>query len=371
MTTQQELFNAVLRGESDKRIPFLPRIELWHNVALAQGKLPPEYRELSQYDLLRRLGFGIYGRQASVFSRTFDGVKIVESRQGNLQRIEYHTPLGMVWATRRSHEILEQAGATYHLVEYPFKSAQDYPILAYIFEHLKYEPTYAAWLDQEKAIGEDGVSRVNASPCPLHHIMIDWMGYERAIYELYENTTRLEGLIEILTDSYRRMQNIVLDSPADLVLTGANFVTAITSPPLFRKYFLPYFADFNKRLIQRGKFPMAHVDGEIGGRNGGLMPLIREAAFKIADALTPQPVTSIRVREALDTWERRLVVWGGIPSLLTSPTVNAEEFERYFRNLMACIMPEDPFVLGIGDTVAMEANFERILHMSQLYQEVT
>ena len=66
-----------------------------------------------------------------------------------------------------------------------------------------------------------------------------------------------------------------------------------------------------------------------------------------------------------------MVVWGGIPSLMTSPTVNAEDFERYFRDLMACITPEDPFVLGIGDTVAMEANFERILHMSQLYQEVT
>ena len=199
--------------------------------------------------------------------------------------------------------------------------------------------------------------------------MVAWMGYERFFYELVDNTSNLEYLIEILSENYRTMQEIILESPGSYVLTGANFTTSVTSPPIFKKYFLPYFKDFHDRLCDRGKLAMAHVDGEIGGKAGGLIPLIREAGFIIADALAPKPATSITVMEVFNAWDNEILVWGGIPSLLFSPQTTESEFDSYVISLLKSIKPGDPFVLGIGDTVPIEANLTRVLRLSRLYKK--
>jgi len=362
--THRERFYAVLHGEQADRIPFIARIELWFESAAARNKLPDEYRGMTMWEFMREMGFGLYGRAAKVFSRQLKGVEIGKHQDGDILRTEFHTPVGVVRKAERTLENLRDSGAQRYVVEYPFKTDADYDVLAWIFENITFESVHGEWEAQEREIGEDGISRANASPCPLQEIMVNWMGDERAIYEFHDHPEKMERLIGILTESYRQMHRIVLDSPADIVLTGANFTTMITSPPLFRQYFLPYFVGFNSKLIERGKIPMAHTDGELGG---GLMPLIPESRFRIADAFTPPPMTSVTVREALDTWGDKVMVFGGIPSVMLSPTVSDSEFESYVINLLRSISRQDRFVLGIGDTTPPEADFERIQLMSRLY----
>jgi hypothetical protein len=364
--THRERFYAALRGQPTDRIPFIARIELWFNTAKARNLLPQPYSQMSMWEFGRAMGFGLYGREACIFSREFRGVDILQKRDGDLLRTEYHTPKGILWKTQRMTQDTQDAGAQYHILDHPFKTDADFEPLEFIFENLVFHRVDREWEKQEEEIGEDGISRANACPCPTHDIMTNWMGDERAIYEFYDHPEQMERLIEILRGSYRQMQEIVLDSEADIVLTGANFTTMITSPPLFRKYFLPYYKDFNSRLIVRGKIPMAHTDGELGG---GLMPLIPESLFKIADAFPPPPATSVTVREALDTWDGQVLVFGGIPSMMFSGIVSDTEFESYVKALLLSIRQTDRFVLGFGDTVAMDADFSRVLLMSRLYRE--
>ena len=363
--THRERFYAVLHGEQADRIPFIARIELWFASALASGRLPEKYRGMTMWEFMREMGFGLYGRAARVFSRRLAGVEIRQHQDGDVLQTEYHTPVGVVKKTERTLENLRDAGAQRYIVEHPFKTEADYEILVWIFENIAFEPVSGEWEAQEREIGGDGISRANASPCPVREIMLNWMGDERAIYEFHDHPGKMERLIETLTMSYRRMHEIVLNSPADIVLTGANFTTATTPPPLFRKHFLPYFVEFNSKLIERGKIPMAHTDGELRG----LLPLIAESRFRIADAFTPAPMTSVTVREALDAWGDDVMVFGGIPSLMLSPTVSDAEFESYVIGLLHSIRRCDRFVLGIGDTTPPEADFERILLMSRIYAE--
>jgi len=350
--THRQRFNATLNGKPADRIPFIARIELWFRRAVARNLLPDEYDGMTMWEFMRAMGFGLYGREARVFSKKIGRIEVVSREEGNLSRTEYHTPVGMVWRTQQTVRELEDAGAQLYTVEHPFKSEADYDVLAYIFERLDFQPVEGEWQAQEQEIGEDGISRANASPCPLREIMINWLGDERAIYEMHDHPDQIERLLEVLTKSYRRMQDIVLDSSADFVMTGANFTTMVTSPPIFRKYMLPYYVDFNTRLIERGKIPMAHTDGELGG---GLMPLISEARFQIADAFTPPPMTSVTVRQALDAWGEKTMVFGGIPSVMLSPAVSDRDFESYFVRLVRSIRREDRFALGIGDSVGSGA----------------
>lgn len=371
MASHRERFYAVLRGEPADRIPFIGRIELFYNRLQARPEeMPESYRGLSMWDMARALGWGSYGQKANVYSQTYADVDVVEHQENGLLRIEYHTPVGMVWETKGlPSRLMQDADATLLNLEYAFKDEGDYQVLAYIFEHLAYEPAYEEWSAQESDIGPDGISRCWAGKCPIHAIMCRWMGYEHAIFEMHDRPSQMGWLLEVLTASYQRMQEIVLDSPADIVESGGNLTTMVTSPPLFRKYFLPYFLDFNARLIDAGKYPMCHVDGELGGARGGLVPSIREARFRIADAFTPPPVTSVDVREALESWEDEVLVFGGIPSMMFAPAVSDAEFEAYVVGLLRSIRPSDHFVLGFGDMIAMEADFQRVKLMSRLYAE--
>ena len=113
---------------------------------------------------------------------------------------------------------------------------------------------------------------------------------------------------------------------------------------------------------------MAHVDGEITGKAGGPILLVRESGFRVADALAPEPATRISVHEAFQAWDREMLVWGGIPSLLFSPQTPDSEFDSCVLSLLESIEPGDPFVLGIGDTIPIEADFDRLLRFSQLYR---
>lgn len=367
----RDRFYAVLRGERADRIPFVGRMTLFYNRLQSHPHtVPVPFRGLSLGEMVREFGWGLYGHKARIFRSGYDSVEVSERWVDGLLRTEYHTPVGTVWRTQvQNPGTMRDAGANLWDVERPFKSESDYPVLAHIFEHLTYRPTYEEVEAQEKELGAEGVSRCSVGKCPMHQIMESWMGYERAIYELNDRTARVEELQEILTTSYRRMQQIVLASPADIVLTGSNFTTMVTSPPLFRRYFLPYFVDFNTHLIEAGKYPMAHVDGELGGPNGGLLPLIREARFRIADAFTPPPATTVTVREALDAWENEVMVFGGIPSMMFGPGVSDAEFEAYVTSLLRSIRPEDRFALGFGDMVAMDASFDRVQLMARLYAE--
>lgn len=371
--SQRQRFLAILRGELPDKLPFLPRIELWHRAALSRGTLPDDCRNLSMDNLLRKLNLGIYGRQAEVVVRHYDGIQIVAQQVNDEIHTRYPTPFGTLRSVKKGDPVLAQAQATFITVEHPFKSPADYEALAYILDRVRFSPSYEGFLRQEAEIGPDGISRANVSPDPFFEIMNQWIGYEQMILELADNADSVMRLVEILARRFEAMQQIVLDSPALLVLTGANFTTSTTPPAMFREHFLPYYRDFNQRLIERGKWPMAHVDGEIGGASGGegLMPLIAEAQFRIADAFTPPPVTSVSVRQAFQAWDRKIVLWGGIPSLMTSASVDDVTFEQFFTRLAGDVRPgRDPFIFGIGDTVAIDATFQRVAQMSELYHRL-
>ena len=96
MMTHRQRFYAVLRGDRADRIPFIGRIEVFYSKLQAYPEAVPEsYRGLSMWEMVRKMGWGLYGRGANVFSKEFRDVEIVERRENGLLRIEYHTPRGI------------------------------------------------------------------------------------------------------------------------------------------------------------------------------------------------------------------------------------------------------------------------------------
>ena len=53
---------------------------------------------------------------------------------------------------------------------------------------------------------------------------------------------------------------------------------------------------------------------------------------QVVEALTPKPMTSIDVAATRQLWAGRVAIWGGIPSVMLTPTYSDEEFERCMRS---------------------------------------
>jgi hypothetical protein len=161
---------------------------------------------------------------------------------------------------------------------------------------------------------------------------------------------------------FEAIRRIGADSPAEVLLLGANYDDAITHPRFFAKHILPPLRQYAEVLHARGKFLMTHTDGE----NRRLLPFYLESRFDIADSVCPSPMTRLTLDEYLDVFAGRITVWGGIPSTLLCPDSTPEE---QFRQAVEAILRKHGrrprFVLGVSDMVTADADWSRLEYISE------
>ena len=182
MTHKQRMLMA-MRGEMPDILPYVPRIDLWHNANSMAGTLPERHKGRTQDEISRAEGWplhklvpeflkvrkpedsihralGIYCLKELVFRCEFPpDVEIKVSREGGMTHVEYHTPVGMVSTTTAYTEEMKKAGASITWVEeHAIKKPEDYRVLGYIFENLKLVPDLDDFIRWKDEIGEDGVA---------------------------------------------------------------------------------------------------------------------------------------------------------------------------------------------------------------------
>jgi uroporphyrinogen-III decarboxylase len=81
-------------------------------------------------------------------------------------------------------------------------------------------------------------------------------------------------------------------------------------------------------------------------------------------------MTKVTLREVKEAFQGRVTIFGGIPSVaLLESSMSDQEFETYMRNLFQEITPGDRFILGISDTTPPDAEFERLLRITEMVWE--
>ena len=77
----------------------------------------------------------------------------------------------------------------------------------------------------------------------------------------------------------------------------------------------------------------------------------------------------LSLQEARETWGNRIIIWGGIPSLMLSPSVPEVEFRDYVRNVFRTISPGDAFILGVSDNIMPDSLIERVIWISEYIEK--
>ena len=385
--TDRERMLAAIRGETPDRIPWVPRLEFWHRARRRHNTLPDELRPLSLVEIAGRLGagyysvipdftdtrdeldmidraLGIYRLPVLPYRVTLEGVDRRVLRHGRETVVEYHTPEGSVrTSTVFTEEMLDAGASVPWTVEHAIREPKDFETVGYIFEHARVEPQLDGYLDRQRRAGERGivVAFVSGAACPMHHVLKELMTIEQFFYARHDRPEAIERLADRMQPFYESIRQCAANSPAEVVLLGANYDDSITYPAFFREHILPALRGCADVLHRRGKFLMTHTDGE----SRKLLPLFLEAGFDVADSVCPHPMTSVHLDEFLSAFRDRITVMGGIPAvLLCRDSAQWEDFRRFVDGVLDRYGCAGRFILGVSDMVTAEAEWDRLQYIT-------
>jgi len=385
--TDRQRILAAIRGEAVDRIPWAPRLEFWHRARKRYGTLPTEFRDLPLGEIVRRMGVAQYGvipdytdirdethmidRALGVFQLPtltyryeFEGTERRVCRRGRETVVEYHTPAGSIrTAYLFTDEMLDAGASMPWITEHAIREPKDFDVVAWIFSHAAVEPQREGYAALRDEAGERGIviGYTLGTASPVQHIMKEFMTLEQFFYACADYPEKVAALADAMTPFYESMKRVVADSPAEVVLLGANYDDSITYPAFFRKHILPALRDYAEALHRRGKFLATHTDGE----NRRLIPLYLEAGFDVADSVCPAPMTSMSLEDYLDAFRGRVAIWGGIPSvLLCAGSATFEDLRRFVDELVERHGRSTRFILGVSDMVTADAEYDRLCYIT-------
>lgn len=390
MTHKERMLKAA-RGEWTDRLPWVPRIDLWHNSNSMRGTLPAKYRKDATLDEIADdiggghhkivpeflkvrspednidRGIGVYRLWGMAYRPELVGVEREVEKEGDFTRVTYHTPIGSVSCKILYSEEMKRAGASITWIsEHVLKEPKDYRTVGYIFKNIKIHPDYNNYLEYQKKVGNKGFAAAfaNLSSSPMHHIMKEFLDATKFYLEMYDHPKEMRQLCEDMEPCYDQIFRVLADSPAEVIFSGGNYDEMITYPPFFRDYIMPHLQKLADLLHPKGKLLLCHCDGE----NKGLLDLIRESGMDLAEAICPQPMTKVTLREVKKAFQGKVTIFGGVPSVaLLEESMSDEGFEKFMKNLFAEIVPGDRFILGVSDTTPPpDAKFDRLFRITEM-----
>jgi len=290
---------------------------------------------------------------------------VVERQAGRNTITEWRTPHGTLQKLFRLTSDLATYGVRGLEVEYRIKSAADYAAAHYRLEHTDVVPTHEHFAIEPHAVGEDGPNMPDTACVPFHAFLRECAGYEHWYYELNDHPAQVKQFLAAPADQLASIQQIALDSAAHVLRFEGNYDSRLTPPPIFDRFFLPVALAYAERAHARGKLLCTHTDED----ETLLHSRILACGFDVAEAFTPPPMTSAGIADARADWGERIAIWGGIASTMLSAWVPEADFEAHMVNLFHEAAPGRKFLLGTGDNVPTDADFQRVHRITRIVEE--
>ena len=365
MLTHRERMLAVLRGEKPDRIPWAPRLEMWYRARQKAGTLPAKYRGWDIRSIYRDQNLEWPAKGGSAFSISVQGVETITRKKGEETYEETITPVGTVSTLRRHSPELRAQGIGSLEVEHMIKGRDDYQVVEWIYQHSKIVPSHEAYQAFDMACGDDGVPQQNTPWTPAGQVLNRLIGWNQCYYHLQDYPQEAERLMRVITDFCWDMHRVCAESPALIISHGSHYHSEMTPPPIFKEYFLPYLKEVSAYYHQHSKLLQFHGDADVSG----LEEYLIEAGYDIAEVLVTSPMVPLTLERARQVWGDRMIIWGGIPSIILCEPFTDAEFEAHMRDLFRVIAPGDAFILGVADMVVPATKWERFERVAPMVEK--
>lgn len=382
MSNRQNIM-TLINGKVPETIPWAPRLGIWYNAHKIQKTLPNEFRELTLREIEKRLGVAacssarlpfIFLRHAArsknqnnhIVRVSFKSVTVESYREKNREYVIYHTPIGE--ATEMYHISLdaELKGLPFakHLTKPLIDSVEKYAVAEYIYNDMEFTPTYSIYEQIEQNTGEHGVPIVNLVYDPIYLIMEQLVGFNNFYYELNDNRKYIERLYNVLCKKFETLFKIAINSPAEFIISAAHYNVQFVPPEFYDDYIKPVLKPFGRKLKQHGKLLGLHADAD----TSNLLEKILDTGFELLDVFICAPMAKITLTEAIEICGLKVVIWGGLPSILFDrESYDDITFKDEIKRTLHLIRESDNrVILGISDQLMPESDINRVRIVSEL-----
>ena len=325
----------------------------------------PDFQDLRSSDDDLHRALGIYNLWFMPYKTVLNNVEVTFEVHGDMRRVEYHTPKGNITTETVYNAQMQSAGITItHISKYAITGVEEIEPVRYIFENTSIEPNFPGYEQFKAQIGDLGaaVGYMNMAASPMHLIQRELTPLDIFYFLMFDNPEEMATLAASIQTYFNQIMDTVVNSSAEIVLSGANYDSAVTSPPFFKQHITPWLKNQAYRLHSCGKFILTHTDGE-----KGLLDEYTASEFDVADSICPAPMTKLSLKTVRDAFGEKITIWGGIPSIsVLEDSMSDAEFFRYIDALMIEAGKGDHLIFSIADTTPPAAKFSRIEHLNKI-----
>jgi hypothetical protein len=360
MTRRERYMTILMKGKADTLV-WAPNFDHWLNVNRANGTVPKQYEGMSRNDIVRAVNATIWAR-TGILTAEQPNVRVRrEEIPGASIRTTYETPVGTVETVHRYASDLTRA---LFLKEHMIKNVDDIRAVKFMVEDTKYTLDPEPFYQCEKEVGDDGISLVSLPVCvPFIEFGKSNAGWMRGLYLWNDHTKEVEDLLGAYADKAAEAANLLAQGPCPVIQSGDNMDELTMPPGLFKRYAVPYFKRIAKILHSGDKIFEVHWCG----RTKRLLPLVPGTGIDVVEAIVPEPMTDLTMKEALDAVRGEVVIQGGIPAVLMCPQGGTrDDLKSYLRRLLETVPIGERFVLGMSDNVPPDADFDRVRMISDM-----
>ena len=300
---------------------------------------------LSLESALRARGFCVCVRRSVMRSHrpnVKSGHEEWEEGGRRMIRTWQETPVGSV------SSLTERAGISRRVIEYVFKTPEDFKTLLFIIQDEQFEPDYAAYAQVEREWGDRAIVRAGIGLEPMQTLISGGM-FSITDYSIQwmDNRDEILKLYDAIVENRRKQYPIVAASPASHANYGGNVIPDVIGPRNFEEYFVPHYNEAAEALHKGGVLIGCHFDDDCAL----LAEAIAGTDLDYIEAFTPAPDTDMTLGEARAAWPDK-VIWPNFPSSVhLSPDGVVEQATV---DLLEQLPSSDGIIMGITEDVPQD-----------------
>lgn len=284
-----------------------------------------------------------------------DKVEVQVGGKGNLVYTKYRTPKGSLTQVERKTEY----GTARLRVEYLVKKVEDFEVLKYILRHQSYEFDVNLYKKRESMLSNRSEPVVTVPWGSIQRFFIVYMGFQRGVIALWKHRKEVESLLEAFTENDDERFSLIKKTPFKIVNFGDNIDEGLCSPPMFKRYMLPYYRNRTRELHEAGKFCTSHWDGKVRQ----ILPYIQHTGLDGLECVPPEPQGNVTLEELKHGLKEKVMV-DGIPATHFLPYVKSEELKTFTERLIDLFAPR--IIVGISDMLPPDGDIEKVRMISKI-----
>ena len=379
MTETRDRMMAVYEGRRGLGVVFQPRIKHWYEVNMAAGTLPNKYRGMyldEIYQDLKVTPREVWGPGGA--SSEFAGYLPLQTKEGSDIEVwvkqthglfyeaepkdyvitEYRTPAGSIQQIQRRTEY----GTSLYNAEYYLKELKDIEVYKHILHERRYVWNQLRYEWGAKRYGNQIPLRIQLPRSPLLSLMVNAMGFQRTVIMLLRHQNEMEELLDLLEEQFYRMLEVCKGKSIVELSFGDNMHQDMCSPPLFKKYVLPFYQRIMLKIHEMGMYATSHWDGFVKQ----LLPMVQETGLDGLECVTPLPQGDVTLKEMKEGMGE-MFLRDGIPAVFFCPWTHIKTLEDQVTKLLHTFYPR--LILGASDLVPANAAIERVTLVNKIVEE--